>query len=394
MHSDAAAGDAVSGDAVSGDAVSGEGLSRADALWMQRACALALQGEGAVEPNPMVGCVLVRDGKLLAEGFHASYGGPHAERVALAGLDGQSARGATAYVTLEPCCHHGKTPPCTDALIEAGIARVCCAVVDPFPAVSGAGIQKLRQAGIIVDVDCERQQAEDVMAPYLKRLKSGLPFVIAKWAMSLDGKMATHIGDSRWISSDTSRQHAHRMRGRVDAIVVGSRTALLDDPLLTARPKGPRLPVRVVVDSLAALPSTSQLVQTSRVAPVLIWCGPQAKPENVSQLRALGCRVEICPDSEHRLQKLMEFLAREFNATNVLFEGGGQLLGHLFDSNLVDEVQVYIAPKLIGGAAATIPLATVGIAHVAAGPGLVVCERTILGEDFYLRARLAKPSTP
>lgn len=362
-----------------------------DAQWMERAVSLALRGEGHVEPNPMVGCVLVRDDQLLAEGFHARYGGPHAERAALADLNGQSARGATAYVTLEPCCHHGKTPPCTEALIAAGICRVCCAMLDPFPAVSGKGVEQLRAAGVKVEVGCGQEHAGGLVRPYLKRTMRGLPFVIAKWAMSLDGKIATATGDSRWISSASSREHLHRIRGRMDAIIVGSRTARIDDPLLTARPPGPRVPVRVVMDSHAELSVTSQLVRTAKEIPVLVWCGPDAQSENVSRLRVAGCQVEIGSDRDQRIAELLRFLAEQHSATNAMFEGGGQLLGHLFDQDLVDEVQVYIAPKLIGGAGAIVPLAARGLSEVVAGPKLIVHERATFEEDIFVRARLCRP---
>lgn len=366
-----------------------EAQARSDAEWMRRACQLALQGQGQVEPNPMVGCVIVRDGELLAEGFHARFGGPHAERAALANLQGRSARGATAYVTLEPCCHHGKTPPCTDALIEAGIARVCCAMRDPFPRVSGRGIEQLEAVGIQVDVGCEEAAARQILAPYLKRTQHGMPFVIAKWAMSLDGKMATHTGDSRWISSAASRAHAHRVRGQVDAIIVGSRTAHRDDPLLTARPAGPRTPVRVVVDSTASLPPHSQLAQTARDVPVVVWVGPGASEEKATRLRELGCVVEACQSIQSdRIAELLKYLATQYNATNVLVEGGGQLLGHLFDLRAIDEVHVYIAPKLIGGKGATVPLSAQGLASVAAGPALTICEHTTFDGDVFIRARV------
>ena len=369
----------------------GTGAMVSDQQWMERACQIARQGQGRVEPNPMVGCVIVRDGQAIAEGFHAVFGGPHAERVALANLNGASARGATVYVSLEPCCHQGKTPPCTDALIEAGVARVCCAVLDPNPLVSGKGVKQLRAAGIEVDVGCGATLAQNLLAPYLKRVTTGRPFVIAKWAMSLDGKMATHTGDSRWISSAASRQHAHQVRGQVDAIVVGSRTARVDDPLLTARPPGPRTPLRVVIDSLATLSPESQLARSAREVPVLVWAGTAAPPANVQRLRELGCRVHLCADDNQRAGALLDFLAQEHMATNVLVEGGGELLGHLFDLQLIDEVQVYIAPKLIGGHSATAPLSAHGIDRVSLGPELTVCQQESFDGDIYVRARLMKP---
>ena len=359
-----------------------------DAQWMERACRIALQGQGRVEPNPMVGCVIVRGGQAIAEGFHAQFGGPHAERAALANLRGASARGATVYVTLEPCCHHGKTPPCTDALIEAGVARVCCAVLDPFPQVSGRGVEQLRSAGIHVDVGCAESTARSVLAPYLKRVTQQRPFVIAKWAMSLDGKIATHTGDSRWISSAASRAHAHQIRGTVDAIIVGSRTAQIDDPLLTARPAGPRTPLRVVIDSRAGLSPESQLARTARESPVLVWAGPAAPAANIERLRQLGCQVHICSEESHRIDALLDMLAQQTNATNVLCEGGGELLGHLFDLQVIDEVQVYIAPKLIGGRSAPAPLSAQGVELVSSGPTLTVCEQAFFDGDTYIRARM------
>lgn len=359
-----------------------------DVEWMERACQQARLGEGLVEPNPMVGCVLVRDGQLIAEGFHGRYGGPHAERSALAQLGQLSARGATAYVTLEPCCHHGKTPPCTDALIAAGVSRVCCAMLDPFEQVAGKGIAQLRAAGIEVEVGCGHREARQIMAPYLKRVTRGLPFVIAKWAMSLDGKMATRTGDSRWISSAASRAHAHITRGRMDAIIIGSRTAQMDDPLLTARPSGHRTPVRVVVDSQASLAPTSQLVSTARETPVLVWTSDLASDSRVDALVRAGCRVERSHAlGSDRLPELLRFLAGEYAATNVLVEGGGELLGHFFDLDTIDEVQVYIAPKLIGGATAPAPLAAAGLQRVSERQPLVICERQVFEEDIFIRAR-------
>ncbi|MCC6507813.1 MAG: bifunctional diaminohydroxyphosphoribosylaminopyrimidine deaminase/5-amino-6-(5-phosphoribosylamino)uracil reductase RibD [Pirellulaceae bacterium] len=378
-----------------------------DAHWMELACQQARLGEGSVEPNPMVGCVLVRDGQLLASGFHARYGGPHAERVALANLasvtgpTGQTARGATAYVTLEPCCHYGQTPPCTDALIEAQVARVCCAISDPFPQVQGKGIDQLRAAGIQVDVMSPPYAgAVELLAPYWKRVTERLPYVIAKWAMSLDGKMATRTGDSRWISGPESRVHAHRTRGRVDAIIVGSRTARLDDPLLTARQGGPRTPLRVVVDSQASLSCESQLARTARESPVLVWTAANADPGRIEALRACGCRVQQSTSldstnveaaagvgEEDTLVQLLRYLVDEYRATNVLCEGGGQLLGALFDRQLIDEVHVYVAPKLIGGQSATVPCLGLGMELVALGPPLKVIERLTLGEDTFVRAR-------
>src|SRR5436305_1406899 len=209
-----------------------------DHTWMRRALELAERGRGFVEPNPLVGAVVVRDGSVVGEGWHRRYGEAHAEVNALAQA-GEAARGATLYVTLEPCCHVGKTPPCTDAVLAAGISRVVAAMADPFPKVAGGGIARLRAAGVAVAVGLGESEARRLNAPYLKLLATGRPYVHAKWAMTLDGKIATRTGDSRWISNEASRRVVHAMRGRMDAILVGIGTALVDDPSLTAPPPRP-----------------------------------------------------------------------------------------------------------------------------------------------------------
>src|SRR5687768_16016216 len=293
---------------------------------MSRALALALRGEGHVEPNPMVGCVLVRDGQIVGEGFHERFGGPHAEVNALAAAGDQS-RGATAYVTLEPCCHHGKTPPCTRALLAAGVKRVVVAVEDPFPQVRGSGIKELREAGIKCEVGVQAEEAEWVLAPYRKLIAIGRPWVIAKWAMTLDGKLATRSGDSKWISGEASRQLVHELRGRVDAIVVGRGTAEQDDPLLTARPTGPRVATRIVLDRRATLASSSKLVQTTGDAPVLVVVGQAASEEDQARLRAAGCEVVLLGPHESLDELLCELGKRRM--TNVLVEGGATVLGAL-----------------------------------------------------------------
>jgi len=328
---------------------------------MVRALAVATRGQGHVEPNPMVGCVIAQGEQVLGEGWHQRFGGPHAEIEALRAAETDAA-GATMYVTLEPCCHQGKTPPCTEAVIEAGIRRVVVAARDPFPEVAGGGIQRLRQAGLEVEVGLKEQKAAWLNAPYLKLVQTGRPWVIAKWAMTLDGKSATRSGSSQWISGEASRRVVHDIRGRMDAIVVGRATALLDDPLLTARPPGARTPMRIVVDSLASLSPGSQLVHTVDQAPVLVACGPEASDANRQLLEEAGCEVWTSPsqDACERLLDLMDELGRR-RVTNVLIEGGSQLTGSLFDANEIDEVHVFIANKLVGGADASIPLAGAGV---------------------------------
>src|SRR5437667_85701 len=237
-----------------------------DEHWMRRALDLAERGRGYVEPNPLVGAVVVRAEQVVGEGWHQRYGEAHAEVNALAAA-GEAARGATLYVTLEPCCHHGKTPPCTDAVLRAGIRRVVAAMLDPFPEVAGRGAALLRAAGLTVDFGPGEAEARRQNAPYLKLLATGRSYVHAKWAMSLDGKIATATGDSKWISGEASRRRVHELRGCMDAIVIGGGTARADDPLLTVRPPGPRTPARIVLSSTGALSPESRLVKSVAEAP-------------------------------------------------------------------------------------------------------------------------------
>ncbi len=335
-----------------------------DSLLMSRALELAARGLGCVEPNPMVGCVLIRHGMVVGEGYHKKFGGPHAEIEALR-VAGERARGSTAYVTLEPCCHHGKTGPCTQALIETGVVRVIAAMRDPFPRVAGGGFAELSAAGIIVEEGLLTEQAAVLNAAYLKRLGTGLPWVIAKWAMTLDGKIATHTGDSQWISSESSRALVHELRGRVDAILVGGGTARRDDPLLTARPAGARTALRVVLDSKAHLSMDSQLMRTAREVPLLVAVGSNSAAHERERLKSAGAEVLVLQsdDHEHRLREVLTELARR-ECTNVLVEGGSRILGSLLDANLIDEVYAFVAPKIIGGFLAPSPLAGNGLSHM------------------------------
>lgn len=364
-----------------------------DASHMARALELAARGEGLVEPNPMVGCVLVRDGVRIGEGWHRLFGGPHAEVEALSSVDG-SATGATMYVTLEPCCHTGKTPPCTAAVIGAGVRRVVVAQLDPFPAVAGKGLDQLRAAGIEVEVGLLEAAARQLNAPFRKLVQQKMPWVIAKWAMTLDGKLASRTGHSRWISSAASRDRVHELRRRVDGILVGRRTAEVDNPLLTARPAGQRRAIRIVVDSHAGLALNSQLVRTAREQPVLIATSTDADPARCCQLEQAGCELLHCSGTEpaERLSTLLKELgARQM--TNLLVEGGSKLLGSLFDLDCIDEVHVFIAPKLVGGRAAATPIGGVGFDEIPQLPSLVDPRIEVLDQDVYITGRL-HPSDP
>ncbi len=361
-----------------------------DRWHMRRALELAVLGEGHVEPNPMVGCVIVQGAEIIGEGWHRQFGGPHAEIEALR-IAGQRARGATLLVTLEPCCHHGKTPPCTEAIIAAGIRRVVAAQQDPFPAVAGGGAAALRAAGVEVEIGLLEEEARRVNAPYLKLLRTGRPWVLAKWAMTLDGRTATRTGSSRWISSDASRRLVHALRGRVDAIMIGRETARMDDPLLTARPPGPRTAVRIVVDSRASLPSASQLVRTARDVPVLVAVGPDAPFSERRRLEQAGCEVFVCPAESRagRMDQLLTELGRR-RMTNVLVEGGGQLLGTLLDAGQIDEVHVFIAPKIVGGENAPCPVDGEGVGDIAQALALENAQWQTTGPDMYLKGRIRR----
>lgn len=337
-----------------------------DPVHMRRALQLAARGQGRVEPNPMVGCVITRGGRVIGEGHHRRFGGPHAEIEALRRCV-SSARGATVYVTLEPCCHHGKTPPCTDALLAAGIGRVVAACEDPNPQVAGRGLATLRKAGVQVDVGLLDHMAAALNAPFFKLVQQQRPWVILKWAQSLDGKIATHTGDSKWISDEVCRAHAHRVRGRLDAIIAGVKTVLRDDPLLTSRVGRPRrVATRVILDSDLRTPPRAQLVRTAGQVPTWIFSSRRAAARRAKALERAGCRV--LPVAHVRagldLAEVLNVLG-EHLMTNVLVEGGGQLLGSFFDQHLADELHVYVAPLLIGGRNAPGPLHQLGPALVA-----------------------------
>ena len=364
-----------------------------DERLMQRALELALQGRGFVEPNPMVGCVIARDGEILGEGFHTAYGAAHAEVEALRQA-GAAAAGACMYLNLEPCCHQGKTPPCSQAIVEAGLKRVVVATSDPFHRVAGAGLTELEAAGIEVVTQIAADAARRLNAPSLYRQATGLPWVMAKWAMTLDGKLATGSGESRWISGERSREIVHRLRGRVDAIAIGSRTALADDPLLTARPPGPRVAVRIVLDTAAALSPNGQLARSAGETPVLVVTGSAASKKATEKLSAMGCEILELPgdDPASRLRMLLVELGRR-GMTNLLVEGGARLLGSFLDAGLLNEVHAFVAPVLVGGQGPS-AIGGNGAAAMAAAWRLNDVSVEQVGSDMYLQGRIRCPESP
>lgn len=369
-----------------------------DRIYMARALRLARLGLYTTGPNPRVGCVLVRDGAVVGEGWHRRAGEPHAERLALAAA-GERARGATAYVTLEPCCHHGRTPPCTDALIDSGVSRVVAAMVDPNPLVAGQGLARLREAGIQAEAGLLAAEAAAINPGFIKRMAQGLPHCRCKLAASLDGRTSMASGESRWISSDASRRDVHRLRARSGAIVTGVATVVADDPSMNVRlepadlpgfPAGEPLPqpLRVVVDSHLRTPATARMLALPGGA--LIACCNVANPARITELEAAGARVLQLPESRGRvdLMALMRWLAQH-GVNEVLLEAGPTLAGSALAAGLVDELVLYIAPHLMGdGGRGLFHLP--GIERMEHRVPLIIDEVRRIGPDLRLRLRPAR----
>ncbi|HEY8485765.1 MAG TPA: bifunctional diaminohydroxyphosphoribosylaminopyrimidine deaminase/5-amino-6-(5-phosphoribosylamino)uracil reductase RibD [Limnochordales bacterium] len=376
-------------------------LREAERQWVRRALALARRGLGQTSPNPAVGAVVVRDGVVVGEGYHRQAGGPHAEVVALQHA-GPRASGATLYVTLEPCAHWGRTPPCTDAILQAGIRRVVACTVDPNPVVHGRGFARLREAGVEVALaePWAQAQARSLNEAYEKFITTGIPFVTCKAAISLDGKVATAAGQSRWITGPAAREAAHRLRALHDAVLVGVGTVLADDPMLNARLKAGsrrlRQPWRVVVDSQARTPPQAALFRPRGPAgPVVIAVTPSADPGRVEALRQAGAQVWQLPaDATGRvdLRALLQALGRR-SIVSVLVEGGGTLHAALLQAGLVDRVVAFIAPCLIGGQRAPTFVEGEGCRALEQAWRLTWRKvRRLAGGELMVDARLSAPS--
>ena len=362
-----------------------------DVAHLARAISLAERGRGRVSPNPMVGAVVARDGQVLGEGYHAVYGQAHAERAALDACDADP-RGATMYVSLEPCCHHGQTPPCTDAIIEAGIARVVVASDDPTEKASGRGLGILRDEGIeIVVADGEpAMRARLLNQSFRKHARSGRPHVLFKSAMTLDGKVATRTGDSKWISGEESRLRSHHWRAERDAVVVGIGTALADDPQLTARIDGAvRQPRRVIFDSEGRLPLDSQLVRGALAVPLTVVVGRAASRLQTDALAVAGAEVIVATGENEpaRVRSALDQLGAA-GITSILLEGGPKLAGAFLDAGEVDEIRLFIAPVVLGGSNARDPLEGEGVERISEAIRALALDVERIADDVLITARL------
>ncbi len=359
---------------------------REDAWYLARAFELADQPVGRVSPNPRVGAVLVRDGAIVGEGAHLGPGTAHAEAAAIAAAK-DLARGATLYVTLEPCCHYGHTPPCTQAIIAAGVRRVVAPIEDPNPQVSGKGFAELRAAGIAVEVGSGAAQAIAQNAPYLHWRHTGRPFVTAKWALSLGGQSAARTGKSLYMTGPAAREEAHRLRAANDAVLVGIGTALEDDPQLTVRDVPGTSPLRAVLDTEGRLPLSARLLAAG--GRTIVYVGRGIAEERMKALSGLAEVVPIGQGPRLPLLDVLEDLGRR-DVTSLLVEGGATVHGDFFDQRLVDRVAVFVAPLVLGGSAAPPGVAGLGAESPAAGLRLTARSWRILGEDAYFTASVER----
>ena len=366
-------------------------ITESDHLHLARAVELARRGIGRATPNPNVGAVVVAGDEVVGEGWHERFGGPHAEVNALRAA-GDAARGATLYVSLEPCAHTGKTPPCTEAIVEAGIARVVVASDDPSEKAAGRGLGILRDEGIdvvVADGELATRARLDNQA-FRKHSRTGRPWVLFKAALTLDGKVATHTGDSKWISGETSRALGHQWRASVDAVAVGIGTALADDPQLTARFDGvERQPRRIVFDSEARLPLDSQLVQAAPDPPLTVVVGRAAKRANTDALEMAGAEVIVATggNEQARVRSALDQLGAQ-GVTAVLLEGGPHLAGAFFDAGEIDEARLFLAPLLLGGRTARDPLEGEGVERIDDALRALTLDCEHVGQDVLISARL------
>lgn len=349
-------------------------------FYMKRALELAEKGMGHTSPNPMVGCVVVKDGKIVAEGYHEKCGGYHAERNALLSCK-EDVRGAELYVTLEPCCHYGKTPPCTEIIIEKGIGKVYIGSMDSNPLVGGKGVKILEDAGIEVECGILKEECEKLNEVFFHYIKTKTPFVVMKYAMTLDGKIAAYTGDSKWVTGESARKHVHLLRKKYSGILVGIRTVKEDNPMLNCRIEEGCDPVRIICDSNLSISLDSQIVKTAKTIKTIIAYAKENKEkidalekENITLLQAeKNGKVNL----KHLIEKL-----GELGIDSVLVEGGGEIHGAFLEENLVNKVYAYIAPKMVGGSTAKTPVAGNGFEKMEEARKLKNVKTEALGEDI------------
>lgn len=359
-----------------------------DRDYMAQALELAKRGMGWASPNPMVGAVIVKEGRMIGQGWHAKCGQPHAERNALSACT-ESPQGATIYVTLEPCCHHGRQPPCTQAILESGIRRVVVGSNDPNPLVAGKGIAQLREAGVEVTEHVLEAECDKLNQVFFHYIRTKRPYVVMKYAMTLDGKIAAHTGDSKWVTGEEARAQVQQLRHRYTGIMAGVGTVLADNPLLTCRLPGGRSPVRIICDTRLRTPLTSQIVTTARQFPTLLatCCRDAGKRRAYEEA---GCQVLTGPEQGGHvdLRWLMEELGRR-EIDSLLLEGGGTLNWAALEQGIVQKVLAYIAPKLAGGREAKTPVEGGGISLMSQAIQLEHSTVTRIGEDFLIESEVS-----
>lgn len=355
---------------------------------MQLAIDLAKKGIGHTSPNPLVGCVVVKDGKIMTDGYHERYGEYHAERNALTKCE-EDLTGADLYVTLEPCCHHGQTPPCTDIILERGIGRVFVGAMDSNPKVAGKGVQILREQGVTVETGILEKECLALNEVFFHYISTGIPYVAMKYAMTMDGKIATYTGDSKWVTGEVARRHVHELRKRYSAIMIGIGTVLVDDPMLNCRIEEGVDPVRVICDSRLRIPVKSQIVQTAKEIPTIVAYAAE-DPAKEKVLKEAGVELLRVDDrgKVDFIQLLKELGQRKINS--VLIEGGGTFHGTVLKSGMINRIYCYIAPKLIGGKEARSPVEGDGFSYMREALEITDTEITKLGEDICITGRVQR----
>ena len=362
-----------------------------DQNYMLQAIQLAKQGEGWTNPNPMVGAVIVKNGRIIGKGYHKKCGELHAERNAIASLT-ESAEGATIYVTLEPCCHYGKTPPCTEAIIEQKIKRVVIGSRDPNPKVSGKGIKMLQEAGIEVIEDFMREECDRLNPVFFHYITTKTPYVVMKYAMTLDGKIATKTGASKWITGEAARAEVQHMRHRYMGIMAGIGTVIADDPMLNVRVEGWKSPIRILCDSGLRIPLDGQIVKSAgKYRTIVAYADSENTEAKRKRLHEMGVETICCPDENNQvdLKKLMKYLGEE-GIDSILLEGGGTLNDSALRAGIVQEVQAFIAPKLFGGMNSKTPVEGIGVRFPSEAVKLKCVDICQVGEDIRITCQVCE----